>query len=997
MTIAATDELISVYIPEITESTRAARVGERLAELMESRDGNAGTDRDAARRGLAPAFREKRLDIVADERDLYFSTFIEAVVDVWAPNGGIPVLPESVRSELVARQRSLAFSALLRSLLDELHHRRDAGFLSAATSEARFDEFSAWITSEAGVTVFANRHDGALAAAHRAVTSAGRVAEEAFRRIEADRGALAREFPGLDPESPVRLLGIGGGDTHRGGRSVGVVEFVDGQRVVYKPRSVGTDTAWNGLLGDLRNLGVADLRPLRCLDRGRYGYTEFVQADPPGAPDVAYLDDIGTLTAVLHLANGSDMHHENVITSGGRAVVVDTETVLTPRPVVAESYDDGAASKVAKTRITDSVLGIGILPNLVKVPGREQALDIGAVGYAPGQTGPYRSLLLVDAGRDDMRTTLAHASTTVASANPVLDRDGDVRAVREPIRDAFRRTLERAAARRADVQRAFVERFEGTEVRYVHAPTMFYAQLLRMATHPDLLEDERARAAVMYRVALREGAAATSLADLEFAELLNGDVPYFWCDADGRDLHNAKGAPVPSFFVESPLERVRQRIAGLELDAIEEQSTLLDLAFVNRLPREAERTVLATGTRHDAARPNRRRGREASARAHRAASRIADSVVSSPDPAHPATWIGPQVTTSDQAQWLPGTLGYDLYGGSTGVALFLAASAAVNGDERVAAVAERVFAPIERQLVDRQVDPTAVSGGGMTGMGGTVWALSRSRRLLAGTGLRPERQDPGADGVLLQRLAESVQTDTSADFTSGLAGTLAAALDIEGGSQSPSTDVIAERLCSVLRIPADGRPRYTGYAHGTAGILRPLLAWADSRDDERARDLGGRLLAELVSARHDDGEYPRQFDGDPAERSWAWCHGAPGILLGLLGARESLPEHVPDSLLRPLVTSSVERALGNNPTLCHGDAGTLDILAEAAEVLGDDVLASTVDDAFATLLDDGLLVGRRRDSKYDHTDSLMVGTAGIGWTLLRHAADRHLPSVLSLS
>lgn len=985
-------ELVTTFIPEISDEDRQRDVADQIRCALEGassvRDPEAG-DVDLGARTDA-------------RRDPALGRFFAALARSWLASGPGRDLSGSLREELLGQQTEIVATVLIRSLLAELHIRRATGELDGRTPEERFDDFVAWLWTADGLRTVRARHPGAFAIAKDRADLAAAASVEVLDRLAADRSAIGAAFPDVPQDAAVASIGLGAGDPHRGGRSVALIRFGNGARLVYKPRSVLIDERWNAFLEVLNSTGITSLRTIAALDRGGYGYTEFVERDdapPPGDP---YVDGIGQLTAVLYLLRSTDIHYENLITSGGLPVIVDTETVLTPQPTPAPSYDAGAGSRLGRDELLDSVLRIGILPNLVSLPGREIALDIGAVGYRPGQTSPYRAVVLRNLGRDDMHTALGHVTSSVASANPVLTGGQDVRGVRDRMAAAFRATLLRVLQQRPAVARAMQVHFADVPIRYVHAPTIFYSQLLRMATHPDLLDSLPARATVLYRVCLREGETGHSLADWELADLLDGDVPYFWCRSDRRDVHHGRGPTLHGFFERSALALALDRLGSLDAAGIERQCWFLDLAFVNRIPTDREPTTLSTPADPAPRRPDR------PGAALRIVRRIADAVAAkccrATDPRHPATWVGPQVTTAEQRQWMPGTLGYDLYGGSVGVALFLAGAAAEFHDRSLADAAEAVLAPIEDQILDRRMTGTDVSTGGMTGMGGTVWALVHSRRLLGDAGLlmgRP-RADADRDVRLLDLLGANVAPAGTPDFTSGLAGTLAVALDVEGASgAAPATDRIARALVEILTTDGFGvrgitGSRYTGYAHGLAGIAGPLLRWAVQRADRGVEALAAEYVGRLLDARRPDGDWPRSLDGDPGESSWAWCHGAPGILLGLLDVRRVRPDLVHTRIVADLVRLTRERAFGHNPTLCHGDLGSLDVLAMVARHEGDRDLDGFVDRTFHRLVDEEFVdVCRRRDSKYDFTNSLMVGTAGTGWSLLRRLYPERYPSVLA--
>ncbi|MGH2510655.1 MAG: DUF4135 domain-containing protein, partial [Ktedonobacteraceae bacterium] len=84
------------------------------------------------------------------------------------------------------------------------------------------------------------------------------------------------------PESEPGVLieaQTGAGDTHRGGRSVIILKFSSGLKLVYKPRSIAIDVHFQELLGWLNaRVDHPPFRVLKLLGRENYGWSEFVEA-----------------------------------------------------------------------------------------------------------------------------------------------------------------------------------------------------------------------------------------------------------------------------------------------------------------------------------------------------------------------------------------------------------------------------------------------------------------------------------------------------------------------------------------------------------------------------------------------------------------------------------------------------------------------------------------------------------------------------------------------
>jgi hypothetical protein len=85
--------------------------------------------------------------------------------------------------------------------------------------------------------------------------------------------------PESDPGEVVEIA-LGLGDLHRQGQSVGILRCRDGSRLVYKPRSLKVEAHFVQLLAWLHRRGAPAFKVPRVLDRGEYGWCEFVEHRP---------------------------------------------------------------------------------------------------------------------------------------------------------------------------------------------------------------------------------------------------------------------------------------------------------------------------------------------------------------------------------------------------------------------------------------------------------------------------------------------------------------------------------------------------------------------------------------------------------------------------------------------------------------------------------------------------------------------------------------------
>ena len=124
--------------------------------------------------------------------------------------------------------------------------------------------------------------------------------EVLFHRLSADQGDLESSLNGGRPVGPVERVEMGLSDPHDGGRTVALVTFERGLRVIYKPRPVELECAFDAMVDWWnRRGGGIELRAARALPRRDYGWAEFIDAAP-------CLDETAA-GAVLRARGGTDL------------------------------------------------------------------------------------------------------------------------------------------------------------------------------------------------------------------------------------------------------------------------------------------------------------------------------------------------------------------------------------------------------------------------------------------------------------------------------------------------------------------------------------------------------------------------------------------------------------------------------------------------------------------------------------------------------------------
>ena len=154
---------------------------------------------------------------------------------------------------------------------------------------------------------------------------------EFLMRLDSDLATIRHDI--LHSGAGSRVAKIEGdlSDPHNGGHSVLIVRFEDGSRVVYKPKDLRLDAAWQALVERLNRGGApVELKAVHAIARDGYGWTEFI--DHAGCADAdgcaRFFRRAGAWLALFHCFAGSDMHQENMIAAGDHPVPIDLEMIL---------------------------------------------------------------------------------------------------------------------------------------------------------------------------------------------------------------------------------------------------------------------------------------------------------------------------------------------------------------------------------------------------------------------------------------------------------------------------------------------------------------------------------------------------------------------------------------------------------------------------------------------------------------------------------------------
>lgn len=942
-----------------------------------------------------------------------------------------------------------------RVLVLELNVMRLRGQLTGTTAEERFQDFVRKLgTSQIREALF-DEYPVLLRTLRQAADQWVRHWSEVAERLVADQPVIEQVVLCGRPLGMLREIRPSAGDRHREGRHVTILGFDTGHRVVYKPRAIAVDIAYQQLLTWLADgLGDRTMTTPSHLARDTHGWSAYIEHEPcMSQDDVAlFYRRLGMQLALLYALDATDMHLENLIASGSTPVLVDLEALFHPR---AGADTDSAASPQSGSTgawgpYYESVMRVGLLPSWSYPNADGDAIELSGVGGMADQLLPDEQPVFSEIGQDTMHIARARVRMPAAKNQPHLaDAPVDPAAFTEHLVQGFETAYRYIAEHREWLLQphGLLAAFKDVDVRAVLRHTKVYATLLRDSFHPDLLRDAADRDIhfeTLWRV-LETRPWYSRIVRHELEDLWRGDVPHFTTRPGSTSLWTSDGQEIPAFFAQCAYTNVERRIASLNQTDCERQSWFIRASLAtldvetHTAPARAEiDAMVSRGIDDDGALRIAseapippmtivHRSRDSRNRAHRYARHMADRLASlAIEQGTDVNWLG--VSLLREKHWSLQPLGDDLYNGRLGVALFLLEIDRTLGHARAGALARAVLdtclrrytGMLEHEMAahtDRTTAPSFM-GSAFHALSGGAFVLAHAAEVLQ------EPRYAQMTNWLLQRAADNIAQDDQLDVIAGVAGFVLVGTTLLQRAPHTADATLTHNLqaaCDHLIAKAvpqrsgigwntrvDATQPLTGFSHGASGMALALhragqlldrpdyIACAEQamnyERDGRERTGGYWPDYRTIATRTPEGLPPTMY---------AWCHGAPGIGLArlrILGSPcdERLAEQVRPDLQHALQDTCAHGFTGNH-SLCHGMLGNF-ALVEQARRAGIVHEGSHTHHRLAEWILDsmeqaGALCGIPKGIE---TPGLMTGLAGIGLGLLQLAGEE-VVDVLTLT
>lgn len=807
------------------------------------------------------------------------------------------------------------------------------------------------------------------------------------------------------PSNPGKLVKVkrGEAETHNDGKSVIILTFASDWQLVYKPRTLAVDVHFQELLLWLNQKGFAPaLRTLQILNRDHYGWVEFVNLQSCDSADAVerFYQRQGGYLALLYALEATDFHFENLIASGEHPVLIDLESLFHSRSEISIT----AADDLDREMVADSVLRVGLLPEIAWGNTQAAGIDLSGLGGAKGQLTPEKVPQLVQLGTDTMRVERQQAIITGSQNRPQLNQqEVNVQEYTDAIVEGFTAVYGILLEHRPEFL-DILNGFAADEVRVVMRGSRTYGLLLRESYHPNLLRDalDRDRLFDKLWIDVKNRPQLSQIITAERDALWKGDIPLFTTSPHSRDLyHQNTGLHISNFFPKSGIELVHHRLNNFSEKDLQKQIWFIQAAL-------ATLEMANTGDNHQIKLSKKTSAITATTPATQTqfleiAGKIGDRLeLLAHKHGNFVNWIGVSLTTSQQ--WTLDPLSTDLYAGIPGVALFLAYLGEITQNHTYTNLAQAAINTLKKRL--ESDSDTIKFIGGFSGWGGIIYTYTH-------LGILWRQPELIADAVtLVAKIPPLIAQDQQLDIIAGAAGCIGSLLSLyETSPQQFILDVAiecGEHLLTQAQIthtgigwktPASETQPLTGFSHGAAGFAWAL--WKLAKITEKQEFQTAAIAAINYERSHFDPRASNWLDlrQNEVKNSFmtAWCNGAPGIGLGRLSIYGDTPDEIMYKEITTAIQTTIKQGFGNNHCLCHGDLGNLDLLLIANAKLDNPEITQQIEKIASQTLSEiqqknircGVPLGIE-------TPDLMVGLAGIGYGLLRLTDPQIIPSILLL-
>jgi type 2 lantibiotic biosynthesis protein LanM len=838
-----------------------------------------------------------------------------------------------------------------------------------------------------------------------------------INRFYKDSDSIYQNFLNNQKNIRVDRVKVDCSDPHRGGQSVSILEFSNNEKLVYKPRCVQLESAYQSFLKWCNTLNLHHpFKILNIISCDNYGWVEFIDYQPcDNESDLQdFYKNSGSLLAVLYLLGGYDCHYDNLIVSGNQLILVDAETLLHPEPKYESIPLAKQSEEELNQEIQNSVLRTGLLPRWQIVSKLNYIYDMSALGIKNSDTlSKKRGWVYVNTdamhwGILDENSQEIYSNRPISNVNS-CHLQSHVDDIVSGFSDMYRKLLQNS--RSLLKLNGPLSIFSNKYSRFIFRSTYIYSTLQEHLLQPEVLGN-----GVEFSFKLESLSKSFlskdkkpfywSILAKEQHSLANNDIPYFLYKTDSKDLELSHEDKIYDFFRTDGLTETKKRIESLSEENLALQKKLIYGTFYSYY----QENIVSNSLKET----NKLKNYNIFSKdiALSIANEIVEEIINNSlqDASGHHHWIGFK-NISNFHHLNMSLIDFSFYDGKSGLAFFLGALDHVRQQERYTSLISNIFYPLYLHMIQSNDDElfqlVRDSGIGVgSGIGGIIYSLTWLERW----NIKFSYCSPIELAQLLVNLILKyyVKDNMATDIISGRAGCILSLLSLyDLTSEQYELDFaehLGKQVIKFQDIESGGWKNdtilpLTGFSHGAAGIIYTLCKLYSYTYDKNF------LFSAIKGLDYEDRTFNVKTKNWPDYRlvtesdsyMKSWCHGAPGIALSRLGSL-NIDASLNNKLLEDAkiaLETTYNTMLTLNDSLCCGNFGIAEILAVGGRMLTNEEYSLR---AKEIVVERGISSQKSRQflsqEKLIYNTSFFQGMSGIGYEYLRLAYPNDLPCVL---
>lgn len=777
------------------------------------------------------------------------------------------------------------------------------------------------------------------------------------------------------------------GDLHNG-RAVTIVKSEKGT-LLYKPKSIKNEVFFNSFLNYFNDLSdnVLVFKTIHILDKEEYGWVEFIHKVPLDHKDEAftYFEEMGQLLAISYILNITDLHFENILSSGKHPVIIDLETMFTIKITNQKNINE------AVDRIIEDVGNSVIMTGMLPVGGGNQIFG-GDVSGIFGGTFSTEIRELKNPGRDDIHFERKNVRQEYVSHLPYY-METNRKTIEKPnkylkeIKIGFKNAYKVFLEHKKELLKYIEVNSNEVTVRLLARNTRDYSVLISAAKSPVY---SNSRYKIFNKLKQFGESIDPNLVNSEINQITSLSIPYFKSYIHSELLFDMEDNPIIN-LKNNPYTLFLEKVQRLSMNDMEEQLSIIDFSIISQqqlfTDGENFQKYLFTSNLNSEVEVNEGIDDLVSIITNTAVIATADQSIN---------WKNLGIGNFEEISFEP--LDFSTYRGLSGIGMTLLEVYKIKKDSKVKETLDLIYHTLLSWY------PSINDFSYYNGKLGVLDYFFNYHKNVLGKGRK------FIDKMYDTYLSELLKTDNVFfdDLIGGYAGIIIYFYKNKHLKNRYKNNIIKlgeillENATSINEQTIAWYPRlkepqidYASYAHGNSGIMTALIFLYDLAKEQKylisfkkAWNIDKEMKTEngWVDKRKENNEY-----------SANWCHGATGIAIARMEwlklNRENnffdlKEEKLARSELNLAINSILIEGLNlNNFCLCHGVTSNLLVLSQYVQYFdsSNDDLKRIVSENFRSIahfgIHDGWICGL--GTQY-YSYGMLTGISGILYALLKY-------------